>query len=67
MIVLILNINVQTELVVRLLMENLVVAHMKVRKFQKDIVVSSILQKNNSIIYALASTNGQIKKGSLSY
>ena len=23
--------------------------------------------KNNSIIYALASTNGQIKKGSLSY
>ena len=46
MIALILNINVQTELVVRLLMENLVVAHMKVRKFLKEIVVFSILQKN---------------------
>ena len=40
MIVLILNINVQTELVARLLKENLVVAHMKVKKFQKEIVVS---------------------------
>ena len=60
MIVLILNINVQTELVVRLLKENLVVAHMKVKKFQKEIVVSSIFQKNNSIISALASKNGQI-------
>ena len=42
MIVLILNINVQTELVVRLLMENLVVAHMKVRNFHKETVVPSI-------------------------
>ena len=47
MIVLILNINVQTELVVRLLMENLVVAHTKVRKFHREIVGSSILQKKN--------------------
>ena len=62
MIVLILNINVQTELVVRLLKENLVVAHMKVKKFQKEIVVSSIFQKNNSIISALASKKWSNKK-----